>query len=537
MYPTELSAICTRACGPTWCCSTSTRGPLPTASPILPSLEVVKQLGVKDSQAVNAQALVASLVQNSTASIVDSIYAGKGSLIVFNTLNWKRSGPVEMDLIHGDEVVDQATGQVVPMESVPTGNTAHHVVPPAIIDTGKSFQRVRFEARDIPAFGYKVYFLRKASPPQAAVAPSTTANPTPNPTPNLENDYYRVELDPATGAVRSIYDKQLQRDLVDTQSTYRFGQYLYVSGGDRQPNTLLQFLMVAPKAELQIDPAHGGRLISISRTPDGVVARMESTSMNTPSIASEIRLFDHEKKIEFTENVDKKEIDDKEAVYFAFPFVMQQPQFQYEIQNGVVDPAKDMYPGAGHEWFSVQHWVSAQQNGMSGTVMPLDAALVTLGDVNRGDWPTEFGKRPGTIFSYVMNNYWFTNYRAGQGGHFRFRYLVTSAPSTDPIQLSRMGWEEMTPLETDEVTSQDKALNRQRPLDGKQGSFLDVQDPNVLLETWKTAEDGNGTILRFLDFGGTTRTVTVETQPLHIDEAWQTDAVLWQIPHSSIRSG
>jgi hypothetical protein len=493
----------------TWTASNSITDPA--------SLEVVKQLAVKDSHAVNAQALVGSLVQNSTASIVDSIYAGKGSLIVFNTLNWKRSGPVEMDLIHGYEVVDQATGQVVPVESVPTGNTVHHVVPLPIIDNGKSFQRIRFMASEIPAFGYKVYLLRKASQAQAAVAASTTAS--------LENDYYRVELDPATGAVRSIYDKQLQRELVNTQSPYRFGQYLYVSGGDRQPNTLLQFPMVAPKAELQIYPAHGGRLISITRTPNGVVARLESTSMNTPSIAAEIRLFDHEKKIEFTEDVDKKEIDDKEAVYFAFPFAMQQPQFQYEIQNGVVDPAKDMYPGAGHEWFSVQHWVSAQQNGMSGTVMPLDASLVTLGDINRGDWPTEFGKRPGTVFSYVMNNYWFTNYRAGQGGHFRFRYVVTSAPSTDPVQLSRMGWEEMTPLETDEVTSQDKALNEPRPLDGKQGSFLNVQDPNVLLETWKTAENGNGTILRFLDFGATTRTVTVQTPLLHIDQAWQTDAV------------
>jgi alpha-mannosidase len=252
---------------------------------------------------------------------------------------------------------------------------------------------------------------------------------------------------------------------------------------------------------------------------------MESTSMNTPTIATTIRLFDHEKKIEFTEDVEKKEIDDKEAVYFAFPFAMQQPQFQYEIQSGVVDPSKDMYAGAGHEWFSVQHWISAQQDGLSATLMPLDASLVTLGDINRGDWPTEFGKRTGTIFSYVMNNYWFTNYRAGQGGHFQFRYVVTSAPSTDATRLSHMGWEEMTPLETDEVTSQDKALNQPRPLDGKQGSFLDVQDPSLLLETWKPAEDGNGTILRFLDLGGAVRDVTVHTSLLQIDQAWQTDAV------------
>ena len=59
-----------------------------------------------------------------------------------------------------------------------------------------------------------------------------------------------------------------------------------------------------------------------------------------------------------------------------------------------------MYPGAGHEWFSVQHWVSAQQNNVSATIMPLDASLVTLGDINRGAWPDKFGQRPGTIFYY-----------------------------------------------------------------------------------------------------------------------------------------
>ena len=251
-----------------------------------------------------------------------------------------------------------------------------------------------------------------------------------------------MTLDPATGAVRSIYDKQLQRELVDEKSPYRFGQYLYVTGGDKAPNTLLQYSHAYPKADLDVHGAQNGHLVSVTRTPYGLIARLESSDTNTPEISTEIRLFDHQKKIEFVEDLTKKEVDTKEGVYFAFPFAMDHPQFQYEIQNGVVDPSKDMYPGAGHEWFSVQHWVSAQQDGLSATVMPLDAALVTLGDINRGQWPTQFGTRTGTIFSYVMNNYWDTNYRAGQGGHFRFRYVITSASATDDAQLSRLGWEE-----------------------------------------------------------------------------------------------
>jgi hypothetical protein len=165
------------------------------------------------------------------------------------------------------------------------------------------------------------------------------------------------------------------------------------------------------------------------------------------------------------------------------------------------DPARDMYPGAGHEWFSIQHWISVEQDGVSATVMPLDATLGTFGDINRGEWPTEFGQRPGNIFSYVMNTYWHTNYRAAQGGHFRFRYVITSATRTDAAALSRMGWEESTPLEQDQIRSQDKALDLPRPLNGNEASLLAIDDPDLLLDTWKPTEDGNGTILRFIDLG------------------------------------
>ncbi len=488
------------------------------------SMEAVKQLAVKDQYAVSAAAQVDFVTRRSMANLVNAIPAGPGSLIVFNSLNWKRDGETSIDLNKGDEIVDLVTNRTVPYE---------------VLSSGSDFQHIRFRAEDIPPVGYKVYVMRpaqKKAPPISEAEQNSV----------FESPYYKVQLDPETGAVRSIFDKQLKRELINQESPYRFGEYLYVTGGDKAPNAILQYSHVYPKPDLEVHPSHNGRVLSVVRTPFGEVARLESENLNTPSIKTEIRLFDHEKKIEFVESVDKKEVMAKEAAYFSFPFAMKQPQFQYEIQNGVVDPAKDMYAGAGHEWFSVQHWVSVQQDGMSGTVMPLDAPLVTLGDINRGEWPEDFGKRSGTIFSYVMNNYWDTNYRAGQGGHFSFHYVVTSASSTDAADLSRLGWEEITPLEADIVTTQDKAVSLSaqnqsdstvrpatmpadatstRSLDGKQDNFLDVEDPDVVLETWKPAEDGNGTILRLLDFGGTERTVTVRTPSLHLGQVSQTDAV------------
>jgi len=467
------------------------------------SQESREQLAVKDQYAVQAHQLSASVLRNSMASIADSISAEANSLVVFNTLNWKRSQLVEVDVENWlAQIVDPSTGQPVPVE---------------VIGGGKDFRRIRFRAENIPAVGYKVYQLRDtAKPPEAAPATQQTT---------LENSYYRVRLDPETGAVRSIYDNQLHRELVDQQSPYRFGQYLYVTGGDQAPNPLLQYSQLLPQPKLKIDSAHDGKLTSVTRTPWGWVARMESTNTNTPRIATEIRLFDQEKKIEIDESLVKTEVDTKEAAYFAFPFAMDQPKFKYEIQNGVVDPARDMLPGAGYEWFSVQHWVAVEQNGMAASLMPLDASLITLGDINRGAWPTEFGLRPASIFSYVMNNYWSTNYRAGQGGPFHFRYVMTSMPVIDDSHLSRSGWQEMTPFEINRVTTQDKAQATARSLSSVEQNNHHIDDPDVVLTAWKAAEDGNGTILRFLDLGGAPRNVNAQAPLLRPKEAWETDAV------------
>jgi alpha-mannosidase len=457
--------------------------------------QAIVQLRVKDAYAIEASGLADWLLRNNMANIADSIDTPAHSLVVFNALNWARSGPVSIDIRKGQEVVDATTGQALPM---------------SVTDHGEHTWRATFRAEAVPPVGYKTYLLRDTS----------AAPPAPSPATVLENDAYRIELDPASGAIRSIYDKSLRRDLVDATSPYRLGQYLYVTT-EHHPGQPENYV---------VHPAQNGRLLSIEKNADGITAHLESTDLNTPTIHTTITLPAHGKTVLIDAEVDKKPTLDDEAVYFAFPFAMTHPQFKYEIQNGVVDPAYDMYPGAGHDWFSIQHWAAVQQDGAAAAVLPIDAPLMTFGDITRVTFPKEFGTRQGWIFSYAMNNYWHTNYRAAQGGHFQFRYIVTSAPSIDAVALSRLGWEESTPLEVSEVTASDKAVEWKRPLNGKSGSFLELDDPAVVLEAWKPAEDGRGTILRIIDLGGadlggSARTTRLRLPLVAIEHAWADNAL------------
>jgi hypothetical protein len=255
------------------------------------------------------------------------------------------------------------------------------------------------------------------------------------------------------------------------------------------------------------------------------VARLASSSLHTPLIETEIFLSSGQKQIEFVNRVRKDKVFTKEGVYFAFPFAMDSPRFRYSTQNGFVDPAQDLLPGAGREWFSTQQWVAVDQDRLTAALVPVDAPLLTFGDIARGTWPKQFGRRKGVVFSYLMNNYTPEGYLAGQGGEFTFRYLLSSGPNLDPERLSKLGWEAMTPLEVNEIRPNDKPVFVPRALNEHQAGFLQVDQANVLLVTWKLAEDRRGSILRFIETSGKAATVSASTPLLNIDQAWSCDAV------------
>jgi alpha-mannosidase len=158
--------------------------------------------------------------------------------------------------------------------------------------------------------------------------------------------------------------------------------------------------------------------------------------------------------------------------------------------------------GASLEWFNIQYWMAAHDDHVAVSIVPVDTPLAGFGDIFRGRWPGSFQPKSSTLFSYAMNNYWHTNYRAGQGGDFQFRYVLTSKDQLDGGALTHLGMEEMRPVEVNYVVGQDKAGNPSRPLPPEGKGFLTTEGGDVTLLTWKAAEDGKGSILRFVETTG-----------------------------------
>ena len=130
----------------------------------------------------------------------------------------------------------------------------------------------------------------------------------------------------------------------------------------------------------------------------------------------------------------------------------------------------------------------------------------------------------GQLYAYVMNNYWFTNYLAGQGGDYSFRFSITSRPKGDNVASARFGWAASNPLLGVVVPA-----NPQGPLPGEPTSLVSVAEPGVIVITTKQADEGKGLVVRLWELSGQATTAHLRLDP-HIPAAKATACNLVEDP-------
>jgi alpha-mannosidase len=469
----------------------------------------------KESFTEDAANDVDSMLRRGMSQIADKLNLRGPALVVFNSLSWPRSGEVETDINRGDVLVDLETGKPVELELL------RHM-------SDEEYDRVRLRAVDVPALGYRCYgVVPRGSIPERAKDEATSNT--------IESRYYRVTVDPERGGIASIYDKTLGVELVDESSPYALDQYVYAGYGHdgedliqqrvAKNSSLLQISPALPVADLKISTAQRGSVKTVEKTPWGTELVMISSAAHTPAIRTEIRLFDDERKIQIWNHIEKDAVEAPEGVYFAFPFAATPARIRYESLNTWIDPEKDQLPGANKEWFSAQHWVSVSSPKATIGLTLDEAPLLTLGDINRGLWPKTLTIHNGSVFSYIMNNYDGDDERPFQGGGFDFHYSITSDSTFQPDRLARFSREETSPLESEQVNDMDKQVWANEPLPAASGGFLKIDDPHVILATWKGAEDGRGTILRFYNTDESPTTAHVQFTHLRFKTLYSTNAV------------
>jgi alpha-mannosidase len=400
------------------------------------------------------------------------------TMAVFNTLGRPRSGLVEVYIDH---------------EILPPGRD-FKLVDPKGEDLAAQPSRSRADGtywyvwvNDVPSWGYRLLRIERLKTTRPDLKPLKGNDPL------LENAYYRILIDPGTGGITSLLDKEWGRDLVDSGNVWQMGQLIHERISNRAQ--LERFRLVDQERTGLSD-------VSVERGVDGPLWKSLLVSGNTEAalpgtrLRCEIRLFQTTKRVDLLYSLVKKDTAAPEALYVAFPFRIDPGRILYEAQGGMVSPGENQLEGTSSDWHALQNYCLVKGSGGQIILSSPEVPLVQFGGLNLGRFRYIAQVEEPVVYSWVMNNYWVTNFRASQPGEFSWSYALTSAAEENKSQAAGFGWGVRIPLLTRVFPpSFQKAASD--PV-----SLLEIEEQDVLLVASRPLLSGKSIIIQVRETGG-----------------------------------
>ncbi len=421
------------------------------------------------------------------------------TLAVFNTLNWDRSGLVEIYIDHqmlplgknfkitdslGNEAKAQATGH----------------------RSDGTYWNIWVE--DVPAFGYKKYtinvdddlLIHDAQGQQAAGNAKINLNENSGIL-YLENQWYKLQIDKGSASIISLFDKNLSMELIDKKASVKLGEFILEKLGNRSEMEAytLKTYERKPLDSVWFEASEEGELWNTIRFKGD-----SETLIGPAGFELEIRLFNTAKRIDLAYMVRKKPIIEPESFYLAFPFFLENGQIYCEVQGGVMKAGIDQIPGSSNDWNTVQNFASIHNGKAQIVLSSHEIPLMQFGGINTGRYRADAKPESTHIYGWPMNNYWVTNFNADQRGEFSFTYSITSGVDQGTQSSSRFGWGKRIPMP-----------GRVLPA-GKRTEFPDINSllqihpDNLLLISAQPEKNSGSIILHLREIGGTKASLSIE---------------------------
>lgn len=423
------------------------------------------QWKIKQAFALDGQKQSRALMAAATAPFTKN--AGKvAAVLVFNTASWPRTDLVVLskELATAGDSVEGPDGKPVPSQRLSDGSLA-------------------FVARDVPAFGAGRFAIAPGKAPTGGNAKAEGSR--------LSHAGLAVTLDEASGAIAGLRRRGIDAELVDGRAGMGLNDYFYVPGTDPEK--------AQRNGAVKITVKEAGPLVAS--------LRIECEAPGCRKLSREVRLIDGIDRVDLINIVDKEKIRTKEGVHFAFPLNVPEGVMRMDVPWAVVRPETDQIAGSCKNWFTLQRWIDTSNDRYGVTWTTTDAPLVEVGAITAETPWIKTLKPTQTLYSYVMNNYWFTNYKADQEGPTPFRYsLRPHAGGYDAAEAARFGIEQSQPL---------VAVPARTAADGpailQMDSRLKVEPAEVIAATLKPSADGRALIVRLWN---------VSDRPARADLGW-----------------
>ncbi len=394
---------------------------------------------------------------------------------VYNTCSWPRTDLVLMPArakFAGDSV-KASDGKALRSQRLASGQLAVLV-------------------EDVPPFAAKRILFETAntsSPTGKATAKGNT----------LANGLLTLSVDKHRGAITELKTSN-GRNLVDTQGGLGLNEYLYQAG--RKPGKLV-----------------GSSAAIITVEDDGPLVaalRIESDAPGCKRLVRRLRVVDGLTRVDMADILDKLPVRTKESVHLGFAFDVPSGQMRIDTPWAVTRPELDQLPGSCKNYLTVGRWIDISNKDYGVTWATLDAPLVEVGRVSvdvpspmtLDGWITKL-EASNTFFSYVMNNYWETNYKSDQDGETEFRYSIRPhAGNFDAAAAMRFGIERSRPMPV--VPMNKKRLAAAAP---PTASLLRVEPSDIIVTSLKPSRDGKALMLRLFNPAEQAKKATITWAP------------------------
>lgn len=348
-------------------------------------------------------------------------------IYVINSMGWARSGDINLFVDYEvlpiktkARIIDLTTGKEVPAQVLTKRAEGAYWL---------------LEVSDIPAMGYKALKIELSD--QEATAETGTSVEV------LENKFYKIVINKTTGSISSLYDKDLNQELADSQNPYNIGQPVRETSEKRDKSPFIHTTV----SNVKIDKGVNGTVWGSVRIASDLEGFEKGTEGSPKGIELEIRLYKNVKKVEFKYMARKLILTDPEALYVAFPFSLPDSRIVFETIGGVLTQGQQL-PGSSSDWNVAQNFVSVRGKKGQIVVVSNEVPLWQFSDFNMNKYERYPKKGKTWLYSWVMNNYWFTNFRAYQEGGFSWSYQITSKADTTNTFATKYAWGERNPFPT-----------------------------------------------------------------------------------------
>lgn len=461
------------------------------------SKPTMEQRALKESYAWEANRRTASIGEEAMG-LLQSKFSRESepSLLVFNTLNWNRSGLATVYIDH----------QIVPRGKL-AGIFDHSGTRMAAqpVDSRSDGTYWAIWLNDIPAFGYKKFILKPFDTEMAI--PDTKFVQT------IENKWYKIDVDPLKCVITSWFDKDLGAELIDTKSGYKMGEFILEQLGNRSQieSKRLDDFKRLPLDKIWFDSMIKGEIWTSMK-----FYGESATTENPKGFTFEIRLFNTDKRVDLAYSMIKKSIIEPESFYIAFPFDLKEGKHFTEVQGGVIETGKDQINGSSNDWYTVQNFTSLRNPSSQIVFGSAEMPLMQFGAINTGRYQAGAMPQTTNLFSWPMNNYWTTNFNADQRGGHTWTYYLTSSTNNSNAFATQFGWGSRVPYLTRIIPGAGKGDNNWV------GSFISGWPENVILITASPTSDGKSLVIHLRETDGKLSELNlkngISSSPLSISE-------------------